>query len=280
MIFSVHRETRKGGRRDNQDRVGYAYTQKAVLLVACDGMGGHLYGEIAAQYVMEYLAKAFRSCACPAIRDPKLFLAGALQGAHESVTAYAKIANLKEVPRTTCVTCIIQNGKVWGANVGDSRFYHLRDGSPLFRSKDQSYVQMLVEKGKITEDEALVHPERHKIYSCIGQEAKPKIQAFGPFKAAEDDTLLLATDGFWGPLPDSLIGSMFLGSQVSIAVPMLSNVSEAITGGASDNISAVALRIHSWSDQLSEVASPLRDSALVEDVHLEAALESLRLSIK
>jgi serine/threonine protein phosphatase PrpC len=280
MKFSLHKETRQGGRKDNQDRLGYAFTEKSLLLIACDGMGGHLHGEVAAQYVMEYVARAFRSWANPEIKDPKLFLTSAIQGAHEGIGEYALAEKMKETPRTTCVACIIQGGKIWGANVGDSRFYHLRDGVILFQSTDHSYVRMLVEKGRISEDEAQTHPEKHKIYNCIGQDTRPKIDIFGANKIVQKDVVVLATDGFWGPLPDSLICATFSSSDVSVAIPMLSNVSESITGRSSDNLSAVGVRYIETSDRIEVVSGESEDECVITDRHLEAAIESIRLAIR
>ena len=73
MKFAVHQANHIGGRKYNQDRVGYAYTKDALLLVLADGMGGHLHGEIAAQIAVQYIIESFQRAAKPMIQARSLF---------------------------------------------------------------------------------------------------------------------------------------------------------------------------------------------------------------
>ncbi|MEF9944002.1 MAG: protein phosphatase 2C domain-containing protein, partial [Burkholderiaceae bacterium] len=70
MRFSVYQESRKGGRRVNQDRMGYLYTRESALLMVADGMGGHARGEVAAEIMVQTLAALFQREARPLIVDP------------------------------------------------------------------------------------------------------------------------------------------------------------------------------------------------------------------
>ena len=68
MRFSVYQESKKGGRRVNQDRMGYLYTRDSLLMVVADGMGGHVRGEVAAQLTMQTVAAIYQRDAKPLIR--------------------------------------------------------------------------------------------------------------------------------------------------------------------------------------------------------------------
>ena len=74
MRFSIFQESRKGTRKSNEDRAGYAYSRDALLMAVADGMGGHLHGEVASQIAVQVLTEAFRREAKPKLADPFGFL--------------------------------------------------------------------------------------------------------------------------------------------------------------------------------------------------------------
>ena len=108
MKFTIYQESRIGNRDSNQDRVAYCYSRDALMMVIADGMGGHLYGEVAAQIAVQYITGAFQRDAKPALADPFLFLSRALSHAHHTILDYAVDRKLPEAPRTTCVVCVVQ----------------------------------------------------------------------------------------------------------------------------------------------------------------------------
>ena len=103
MRFTIFQESRVGKRRTNQDRVAYSYTRDALLLVLADGMGGHLYGEVAAQISVQFIAQSFQQEARPKVTDPILFLSRVLSNAHHAILDYAFDKHLADIPRTTIV---------------------------------------------------------------------------------------------------------------------------------------------------------------------------------
>src|ERR1700675_3624393 len=127
MRFSIFQESRKGARKANEDRTGYAYSRDALLMLAADGMGGHLHGEVASQIAVQLLSEAFQREAKPKLADPSGFLQKSILDAHFALIDYAKARKLTETPRTTCVACIVQDSTAWWAHVGDSRLYHIRE---------------------------------------------------------------------------------------------------------------------------------------------------------
>ncbi|PKL75742.1 MAG: hypothetical protein CVV27_13835, partial [Candidatus Melainabacteria bacterium HGW-Melainabacteria-1] len=135
----------------------------ALLMVVADGMGGHHYGEIAAQIAVQTLADAFQREARPVLGDPFRFLQKGMTNAHHAILDYTARHRLKDTPRTTCVACIVQDNVAYWAHAGDSRLYLMRDGKVITQTKDHSRIRLLVEEGMITEAQAVFHPDRNKI---------------------------------------------------------------------------------------------------------------------
>ena len=280
MKFSIHQETRQGARHSNQDRIGYMYTAESILMVVCDGMGGHHRGEVAAQFVVEFMAKAFRQTALPKLKDSGIFLRKAILAAHNALLRYAEAEKMTEVPRTTCVAVVIQDGKMAWAHVGDSRIYHMRDGALVKRTIDHSQVQMMIDKGEITEQEAEVHKDRNKIFNCMGQPTPPRIDVSKAMSLKEGDSVLLATDGLWGPVPTSMMGRALTKMDLKVALPWLLDLSETYSGRECDNLSAVVLKWYG-EDRINIPSAPAvpNTSSALEKIEAQNALDDEMMEI-
>ncbi|MCX7891221.1 MAG: protein phosphatase 2C domain-containing protein [Burkholderiales bacterium] len=252
MKFSIYQESRVGGRRENQDRVAYCYSRDAVVMIVADGMGGHLHGEVAAQIAVQFIAEAFQREATPKLADPVRFLLDSITNAHFAILDYAEVRRLLETPRTTCVACVVQDGVAYWAHVGDSRLYLVRDGRVEMQTKDHSRVQMLVDLGRLREEAVGVHPERNKIFNCLGQMTPPKVELSRRALLRHGDTIVLCTDGFWGPLGAREIGERLASGDVMHGVPQLMDLAEARGGAERDNLSVVAM---TWADEVAEAGS-------------------------
>jgi serine/threonine protein phosphatase PrpC len=249
MKFTIYQESRPGKRPTNEDRVAYCYSRDALLMVVADGMGGHLHGEVAAQIAVQYITEAFQREARPTLRDPYLFLTGALTNAHHAILDYAVDRFLPEAPRTTCVACIVQDSIAYWAHAGDSRLYAIRGGRILARTRDHSRVARMVEDGLISAEDATRHPARNRIYSCLGGASPPQIDYSKKTPLMTGDVILLCTDGVWGPLPaDAIVRALGEGN-VMQAAPALLDQAEARGGENTDNLSLIALR---WEDNYAE----------------------------
>src|SRR5574340_367429 len=134
MKFSIYQATRRGGRPSNQDRIAYSYSREALLMVLADGMGGHLHGEVASEITVQFLAEAFQKQAKPLLRDPQTFLKQAFYKAYEAIGRHARAHHFPEIPRTTCIACVVQRDMAYWAHVGDSRLYFFRAGRLLARA--------------------------------------------------------------------------------------------------------------------------------------------------
>ncbi|WP_035055868.1 PP2C family protein-serine/threonine phosphatase [Andreprevotia chitinilytica] len=262
MKFTVYQDSRTGGRKYNQDRLGYSYSRNALLLVVADGMGGHLHGEVAAQIAVELITDQFQKKALPALDDPQRFLLDAFQRCHEAIYNYAANNQLLEIPRTTCVAAVVQDGVAYWAHCGDSRLYLVRGNKIVKQTRDHSKVRKMVEEGKITAQEALSHPEKNKIYSCIGGAFPPEIDLGGRIALNDGDTLLLCSDGFWGTLDESDM-IHFLGAfPVLFAIPQLMDRAELSGGKFGDNLSALGINWHDDQQELGESDSQISTQRL------------------
>lgn len=116
MKFTIYQESRPGKRANNEDRLAHCYSRDALLMVVADGMGGHYYGEIAAQIAVQVLIESFQREATPEISDPFLFLQKSMNNAHRAIIDFTDAHNLKDSPRTTCVACIVQHNIAYWAH--------------------------------------------------------------------------------------------------------------------------------------------------------------------
>ena len=137
MKFTIYQESRTGKRANNEDRLAHCYSRDALLMVIADGMGGHYYGEVAAQIAVQTLAESFQREATPELRDPFMFLQKSLSNAHHAIADFTEAHSLRDSPRTTCVACLIQNNVAYWAHAGDSRLYLIRGGRVATRTRDR-----------------------------------------------------------------------------------------------------------------------------------------------
>lgn len=253
MRFAVYQASRIGGRHYNQDRVAYAYSDKSLLLVLADGMGGHLHGEIAAQITIHTFMQAFAQAAQPRVPEPEAFLAEIVRRSHDAIIRYAQSRHLGGNPGTTCVAALVQDDKVCWAHAGDSRFYLLRDSGMAAVTHDHSVVQQWADWGIIGRDEMKTHPDRNRITNCLGGvENMFYVETSPAVPLQQGDVLLLCSDGLWGPLEEEDLVAGFSGAPLSVALEQLIDKALILGGARADNTSAVAAR---WGDGETEQAA-------------------------
>jgi len=244
--FTIFQDSRVGDRETNEDRVGYSYSRDVLLLAIADGMGGHAQGEVAAEIAVAEITRRFQQEARNKLKRPFDFLVSAIQSAHRAIVSHAVERNLLECPRTTCVACIVQNGRVFWAHAGDSRLYVLRRGELIAATHDHSKVQQLIDAGALTPEAAAKHPDRNKIFSCLGGVVPPIIDVGQDLALEVGDTVMLSTDGFWAQIPASIIGTMLRKQGIMELMPGLVGEAHRRARGESDNVSVVAM---TWENQ-------------------------------
>jgi PPM family protein phosphatase len=246
MRFTIFQDSKLGDRKGNEDRVGYSYSRDVLLMVIADGMGGHQQGEVAAEIAVTEVTRRFQQEARNKLRRPFDFLVSAIQSAHRAIVSHAVEHNLLECPRTTCVACIVQNGCAYWAHAGDSRLYAMRRGHLLAATQDHSKVQQMIDAGQITAEAAARHPDRNKIFSCLGGVVPPQIDVGRELRLETGDTILLSTDGFWAQIPATILGTMLTKQTITALMPGLLVEAQRRAQGESDNISLVAM---TWENQ-------------------------------
>jgi serine/threonine protein phosphatase PrpC len=239
--FTIFQDSHIGGRKVNQDRLAYSYSKDVLMMVIADGMGGHARGEIAAEIAVNTMTNRFQQEARTALRRPREFLESAIHSAHRAIVAFADQHDMLECPRTTVVGCIVQNGKACWAHSGDSRLYMARDGRLAVSTVDHSRVQQLIDSGVITPAQAAVHPDRNKIYNCLGGVLPPMVTHSEEWTLKVGDTILLSTDGFWGQLDGGSIAANLQREDLLSLIPRLLTEAERKAGAESDNLSVIGL---------------------------------------
>jgi len=242
MRFTIFQESRKGAREVNQDRIAYTYSRETLLLVIADGMGGHVGGEIAAQIAVRLFIERFHQEAKPVLRNPLRFMQETMLRAHAALGSYANQFSMLETPRTTCVAVVVQGGQAYWTHVGDSRFYLMRQGKLIAATKDHSKVQYLVDQGLIMPDDVLMHPDRNKIFSCLGGMAEPVIDMSRRTPLANGDLLILCTDGLWSVCPHREMATMLTSTPILSTAPQMMREAEKRGGPEGDNLSAIIVR--------------------------------------
>ena len=271
MQFAVYQETHIGGRKVNQDRMGYSFTRDALLLVLADGMGGHARGEIAASIATRTISQMFQQQATPYVKGAERFLEEALEAAHQEIHKYTATHNMPESPRTTIVACLVQHNTAVWAHCGDSRLYWVRNGQVHGRTRDHSHVENMIEKGLIPASARNTHPDRNKLYSCLGAGSAPRVEVSGRANLLPGDTLMLCSDGLWSVVSDEELVQMLTTQTVVRAVPDMLATALRRAGDSSDNVTALAIM---WQGALVSDGTPtthagstvISTEALPEDV--------------
>jgi serine/threonine protein phosphatase PrpC len=246
MRFTIFQDSRIGNRKGNEDRVAYSYSRDSLMMCIADGMGGHEQGEVAAEIAVTEITRRFQQEARNKLRRPFDFLVSSIQTAHRAIVSHAVEKNLLECPRTTCVVCLVQNGYAYWAHAGDSRLYVLRRGELAAQTQDHSKVQQMIDAGAITAEQAARHPDRNKIYSCLGGVVPPHIDTGREFRLEAGDAVVLSTDGFWAQIPPTIMGTMLRKQTLQQLMPGLMVEAERRAQGESDNLTVVAM---TWEDQ-------------------------------
>ncbi len=196
--------------------------------------------------------------------------------AHHEIHQYRKLHNLPETPRTTIVACLIQHNTATWAHCGDSRLYWMRNGEILARTRDHSHIESLIAKGLALPSERATHPDRNKLFNCLGADSLPKVETASGGGMLPGDLMLLCSDGLWSMLPDDDMVRRMHTQTVVRAVPDLLQAALAAAGSGSDNVTALAIMWQGSSivDGMgastmaaAELSTVISTEALPQDLH-------------
>ena len=234
-------------RQTNQDAL---YVDDALAIIA-DGMGGHAAGEVAAAISIDMVCAGFRE------HQNVEGLVEAIQNANRAVVSDAR-GNPEHFGMATTIIAVGLTYDLEGVmsptlvHVGDSRAYQLRDGALRQLSEDHSVAEEWVRMGRLTAEEALVHPRRHQLTRGVGVEDTIAIDVRS-ISALAGDRVLLCSDGLSNELDgDTLARLASAPNGLEMAVESL--VSEAKVAGGRDNISAILLEF----DEVNVATFPIQ----------------------
>src|SRR4051794_32373278 len=220
-------------RKDNQDS-GFASEH---LLVIADGVGGAARGDVASSTAVQALRRLDE--APPA--DMLEALAGAIHRAHDRIAELVEQDPALDGTSITVTAALFDGHRIGLAHIGDSRGYLLRDGTLSQLTKDHTFVQGLIDEGRITEDEARNHPHRNLILRAVDGVHETDPDLF-EVELAPGDRLLLCSDGASGVLPrDRLTDILTTGSVDYAAVEL---VRASLEAGSSDNVTCVVADVY------------------------------------
>jgi PPM family protein phosphatase len=247
-------------RETNED----SYLADPPVFVVADGMGGHDGGDIASRIVIEEFGRLADVGYDP--RRGSHVVTATLRACQRRLEEYGDTHRGSDGGRwqggTTAVVALLveeEDGPRWLlANLGDSRIYRFTEGVLHRVSVDHSLVQELVDAGEITEEDALVHPERHIITRALGgpEPADPDVFVL---PLAEAERVLLCSDGITGMMNDAEIAEV-LGAHADPRDAAEQVVAAAITAGGIDNATAVVVDVMGLVDDRTYDSRRQRES--------------------
>lgn len=246
MRFSCAARTDVGVvRSGNEDT--YLMADDRGLFIVADGMGGHAAGEVASEMAARLLAEAFRPARGMSDDELMAQMVAAIRSANAAIFERTLQEHDKRGMGTTVTALSLLPRRYLIGQVGDSRAYLLRGGTFTQVTKDHSYVQEQVDAGRLSPDEARVHPYANVITRCVGSNGDVVPDLFvGTLEAG--DLLLLASDGLTGMMEDEDLQAILeAGGTLEDQVDRL--IAEANRRGGLDNITVILV-------QIEEVAAP------------------------
>jgi serine/threonine protein phosphatase PrpC len=215
-------------RKDNQDS-GYAGPH---FLAIADGVGGSARGDVASSTAITEL----RTLDVPPGNDPLADLAEGIDRAHKRIRELVEQHPELDGTSTTVTAAIFDGSRIAVGHVGDSRGYLLRDGEISQLTKDHTFVQSLIDEGRITEEESRVHPHRNLILRAVDgvHETDPDLFLVD---LVPGDRIMLCSDGASGVLDDAALAGILRSGTVEASAVEL--VREALDAGSSDNVTVV-----------------------------------------
>lgn len=264
-------------RHNNQDSSFAGHHLAAV----CDGMGGHAGGDTASTIAIRSLAHIEMDDASRSVESVATMMQRSIYAAHDAIVGQAT-QNPKLAGMGTTVTAISLVKNTWIlAHIGDSRAYLLRDGRLIRVTKDHSYVQHLIDTGRISEAEGKNHPKRNVVMRVLGDFDIDPTPDISIRSAAPADRWLLCSDGLCGVLEDATIEEQLRDVADPEQCAQLL-VSMALRAGSTDNVTAVIadavtpLGIHRESEH-NEDSVLLLGGAVVQS--LQSIAESLQAHV-
>ena len=233
----------KGDRDYQQDQVtviSHPRAKGCLLAVLADGMGGRSGGRKASDQVMMTARQLFERYD-PVTDDPQAMLKQLLNEAHTVIRLIAISA--EQEPHSTMVAFLLNpTGECYWIHAGDSRIYHFQGKQLVKRTLDHSYVQLLVDRGELTPEQAQNHPKSNILVGCLGSENAPPVSLYHIPQMRAGDILMACSDGVWHYFTDAELGSVLATLAPREASEFLIEKARSRAHGTGDNLSLVIVK--------------------------------------
>lgn len=214
-------------------------SEKGVLFVVADGMGGHQGGEVASRLAVEYVKQNYFSSDDP---DPARALRHAFIEANQRIFEKSLDDSSLFGMGTTCTAMVLIENEAYFAHIGDSRAYVCRNGDILQLTQDHTLVEDMVRSGLLSSEDARIHPKKNVITKSLG--TRENIEAdtpASPFPVRENDIFLLCSDGLTSFVRDEAIKRTLEEYDPETASRMLVDMANHL--GGRDNITVQVVKI-------------------------------------
>ncbi|MGE5832429.1 MAG: PP2C family protein-serine/threonine phosphatase, partial [Methanomicrobiales archaeon] len=225
----------KGGREVNEDSISARSVGDFFVFGIADGLGGHARGEVASEFAIAELERI--DAPTLSSSDPELLILQIFAEANMRIVSYNREQGVNS--GTTLTACIAsQDGRCTIGNLGDSRAYVIH-GNTCWHTKDHSYLQQLIDSGKLSERAAIRHPQANIITRALGLErgCVPDISDMN----AGGGVLVLTSDGIHDFIEPDRFREIALSPGNREAA--LALIDAAISGGSTDNLSVIVCRL-------------------------------------
>ena len=233
----------KGDREYQQDQIAlisHPRVPGCILGILADGMGGRSGGRKASDQVMLTARQLFERYA-PDADDASMVLKQIVHEAHLVIKLIA-ISSEQEPHSTLAAFLINPGGDCHWVHAGDSRIYHFHGTRLIKRTTDHSYVQMLVDKGELSEEEANIHPQSNILMGCLGSEDEPPTALHFITQLRPGDVLMACSDGVWHYFSPNEMGSVLSSLSPREASEFLIEKARSRGRGTGDNLSLIIVK--------------------------------------
>ena len=227
-------------RHQNQDAYYLDVPGNLALAVVCDGMGGAKAGNVASTLAVDTFVEALRSGSIDA-QEPDDALARAAEQANRAVFDRAVSDPACQGMGTTMVAVLLTDRSAHILNIGDSRCYLVTETGISRVTRDHSVVEDLVQKGRITPEEARLHPRKNLITRALGAEERVRADLYH-LDLAVGDCLLLCSDGLSNIVTDQeLLYEIIHGGEKEDCCRRLLDI--AMSRGAPNNVTTILIQV-------------------------------------
>lgn len=242
MRFDVAMLSKPGGRRYNEDRAGHAMFDAGACFVLADGAGGHGGGDTAAGIAVDRVLHDFSltvSVDREALAD---FVSAANAAVVEGQSTSLELSDMRTTIAVVAVDAATRSAS-W-CNAGDTRIYLFRAGKMIYRSRDHSVVQEMVDAGLLGPDAPRTHPQRNVLTSGLGGGEVLLNLSESPVPLQKDDVFLLCSDGFWEYVEEAdMERTLAVCSTAADWIAAMEPILLARVSGEHDNYTALVARV-------------------------------------